>query len=452
MAAAEDTKKDADVKATKAEKEDPKADDGDAKDDKKTADAAKKPPEDDVIKKVVDGVGIPLDIGARVQCKWRDGQMYPVRVIERRAGPKGKEAQEEYEYYVHYEQFNRRLDTWVTIAEMDLSTAEQDEPGKKRKHEDAHDEEHAEFDQNALREHEEVTKVRNILNVELGRHEMDTWYFSPFPPEYTTCKKLFFCEFTLNFFKRKEQLQRHLRKTEMYHPPGDEIYRNESRGKTTAFFEIDGKKEKIFCQNLCYLAKLFLDHKTLYYDVDLFLFYVLCEVDERGYHIVGYFSKEKCSEEGYNLACILTLPPYQRKGYGSFLIAMSYEISRREGKVGTPERPLSDLGQVSYRSFWCREVLQVLHRHKGSISVKDISGATGFQERDIASALQSLNLLKYWKGQHIISATPKIIEEHMRSFNSKRQIAVNQGWFNTQWQPPTFAPPPKPMRGGANRQ
>ena len=59
-----------------------------------------------------------------------------------------------------------------------------------------------------------------------------------------------------------------------------------------------------------------LDHKTLYYDVDLFLFYVLMECDERGYHIVGYFSKEKCSEEGYNLACILTLPPYQRKGYG----------------------------------------------------------------------------------------------------------------------------------------
>jgi hypothetical protein len=36
---------------------------------------------------------------------------------------------------------------------------------------------------------------------------------------------------------------------------------------------------------------LFLDHKTLYYDVDLFLFYVLCECDERGAHIVGYFSK-----------------------------------------------------------------------------------------------------------------------------------------------------------------
>jgi histone acetyltransferase MYST1 len=51
--------------------------------------------------------------------------------------------------------------------------------------------------------------------------------------------------------------------------------------------QVDGKKEKSFCQNLCFMAKLFLDHKTLYYDVDLFLFYVLCELDERGAHVVG---------------------------------------------------------------------------------------------------------------------------------------------------------------------
>lgn len=30
-----------------------------------------------------------------------------------------------------------------------------------------------------------------------------------------------------------------------------------------------------------------------------------------GYHIVGYFSKEKESPDGNNVACILTLPPYQ---------------------------------------------------------------------------------------------------------------------------------------------
>lgn len=31
--------------------------------------------------------------------------------------------------------------------------------------------------------------------------------------------------------------------------------------------QVDGKDNTIYCQNLCLLAKLFLDHKTLYYDV-----------------------------------------------------------------------------------------------------------------------------------------------------------------------------------------
>ena len=114
--------------------------------------------------------------------------------------------------------------------------------------------------------------------------------------------------------------------------------------------QVDGAEQKVYCQNLCYFAKLFLDHKTLYYDVvrelhshvtvdisvykiytymcvyiiyiyiythtnvyikpmppthhprkttqDPFLFYVLCEYDQFGYHPVGYFSKEKYSDAG----------------------------------------------------------------------------------------------------------------------------------------------------------
>ena len=48
---------------------------------------------------------------------------------------------------------------------------------------------------------------------------------------------------------------------------------------------------QIYCQNLCLLAKLFLDHKTLYYDVEPFLFYIMTEADSFGCHMIGYFSK-----------------------------------------------------------------------------------------------------------------------------------------------------------------
>ena len=367
---------------------------------------------------------LPLEVGTRVMCRWRDNKYHPVKVIERRKVPNA--IPNDYEYYVHYTQFNRRLDEWVKLDQLDLNSVEAvvdekvEDKGatglkmtrhQKRKIDETHVEGHEELDAASLREHEEFTKVKNIATIELGRYEIETWYFSPFPPEYNDCLKLYFCEFCLNFMKRKEQLQRHMRKCDLKHPPGDEIYRS----GTLSMFEVDGKKNKVYGQNLCYLAKLFLDHKTLYYDVDLFLFYVLCECDDRGCHMVGYFSKEKHSEESYNLACILTLPPYQRKGYGKFLIAFSYELSKKEGKVGTPERPLSDLGLLSYRGYWTRVLLDILKKHKGNISIKELSDMTAIKAEDILTTLQSLELIQYRKGQHVICADPKVLDRHLKA-------------------------------------
>lgn len=85
---------------------------------------------------------------------------------------------------------------------------------------------------------------------------------------------------------------------------------------------------------------------------------------------MNVYLQEKESDEGYNLSCILTLPPYQRHGYGRLLIELSYELSKREGIRGSPEKPLSDLGARGYQTYWAWVVLKVLEEYRGSLSIK----------------------------------------------------------------------------------
>ncbi|VDN01166.1 unnamed protein product [Thelazia callipaeda] len=271
-----------------------------------------------------------------------------------------------------------------------------------------------------------LTRIRNIEMVELGRYRIQPWYFSPYPQELTSLSCIYLCEFCLKFVKSTTCLKRHMNKCHLKHPPGNEIYRSEK----LSFFEIDGRKNKIYAQNLCLLAKLFLDHKTLYYDTDPFLFYILTEQDDRGFHIVGYFSKEKESAEEYNVACILVLPPYQKKGYGRLLIEFSYELSKCEGKTGSPEKPLSDLGLLSYRSFWSQKIIETLVQHRERcedqlyISVNDLSEETSIRKEDIISTLQQLNLYKYYKGQYVIVLSNELLEAY-RKRQQKRQVRID---------------------------
>lgn len=70
---------------------------------------------------------------------------------------------------------------------------------------------------------------------------------------------------------------------------------------------------------------MFLDHKSLFYDVEPFLFYVITDVEEQATaaKFVGYFSKEKSCPKNFNVSCIMTLPIRQRKGWGNLLIDFS---------------------------------------------------------------------------------------------------------------------------------
>ena len=385
----------------------------------------------------------PLEMGAKLLCKWRDQGVKSCEVIERRQN----EDTGEWRYYVHYEGLNRRLDEWVTLDRFVLGGCVSEE-GKftrtsKRKYDHEEHEEEGELDLATLKEHEEATKVKNINRVVMGQWQMETWYFSPFGKEYDGTDVLFVSEFDLNYFARREQLERYLQtKCKVFHPPGDEVYREtkEIRGELhrISIFEVDPKEQRIYCENLCLLAKLFLDHKTLYYDVEPFLFYIICEVDDAGAHMVGYFSKEKVpsmAEGGgeYNLACILTLPCYQRKGYGKLMIAFSYELSRREGKLGTPERPISDLGLVSYRSYWVYALLEILAKHRGSVSITELSEMTKFRTVDVVNTLQAFNLIRYFGGQHSIYVSPKTLETYFTK--AKANWVIDQSKVPSWWKP-----------------
>jgi histone acetyltransferase MYST1 len=163
------------------------------------------------------------------------------------------------------------------------------------------------------------------------------------------------------------------------------------------------------------------------------LFYVLCEVDERGYHPVGYYSKEKYSDVGYNLACILTFPAHQRKGYGRFLIAFSYELSKKQEKVGGPERPVSDLGQKAYKPYWAATVIDFLRSdgretdsegniQSSSLSIMDISKKTSIMAEDIVFTLNQLGILKIINGVYFIAAEDSLLEKLAKKYPVKEPL------------------------------
>lgn len=129
------------------------------------------------------------------------------------------------------------------------------------------------------------------------------------------------------------------------------------------------------------------------------------------------------------------------------VLCSGYLLSKVEEKVGSPERPLSDLGLISYRSYWKEVLLRYMYNFQGKeISIKgewedtelmqaasccrwkrfintwkdcleqtaaytviyvllwstEISQETAVNPVDIVSTLQSLQMLKYWKGKHLV--------------------------------------------------
>jgi len=113
---------------------------------------------------------------------------------------------------------------------------------------------------NTRRHATDKLQVKNVKLIELGKHRMKPWYFSPYPEELVTgLECLYICERCLKYVASHSKLRRHLIKCCMMGPPGKNIYEKDD----IVFFEVDGRKHKQYARNLCLLSKLFLDHKWL---------------------------------------------------------------------------------------------------------------------------------------------------------------------------------------------
>ncbi|CAG9537645.1 unnamed protein product [Cercopithifilaria johnstoni] len=304
-------------------------------------------------------------------------------------------------------------------------------PRKKRVHKESHKATSSDLSH-------ELLVLPRIHTITIGDFELEPPYTSPLPLELVRKGHIYVCEKCLDFKESEETLERHASKCWMNFPPGDEIFRQDD----ISLFEVDGNIAKGYSQNLCLLAKLFIDHKTLFYDVEPFLFYVLTVWNSTGCHLAGYFSKQKCSLEN-NLSCILTLPSYRNKGYGRFLIDFSFLLSRREGTTGTPERPLSDMGNLAYKSYWRSIVLEYFKRPSSAsstvLTLADIAKTTGVSVEDILQTMKDLNMFHFDQKGEIKSfiINKDLVQSHWaKAENDTKRIWIDED--NLKWEPKHF--------------
>ena len=192
--------------------------------------------------------------GSKVQCRWDDDTQHICEILDIRQGKdKGKVI---IQYYVHYVDYDRRLDDWVNadrlsdpkqqLALVRQNSADTGEKAtgfltrnqRRRMEESMVGEGHAhepigEGLANSIqaqmeKEHFENTKVKNIRCIQLGKYEIDCWYFSPYPEGYSQ-DKLYICEYSLKYFKNWKTWARHKQNPtneacRLRRPPGLEIY------------------------------------------------------------------------------------------------------------------------------------------------------------------------------------------------------------------------------------
>lgn len=108
----------------------------------------------------------------------------------------------------------------------------------------------------------------------------------------------------------------------------------------------------------------------------------------------------------------------------------------REAKPGFPQYTLQPgeahinrfndglILQIAYRGYWQRVLLSCLQKNT-SLSVKDLVELTGIRQQDVHEVLEKLGILKYWRGEHVMSPQGKLIDDILESLDKKKSIGID---------------------------
>eukprot|EP00759_Apiculatamorpha_spiralis_P027130 PhF_6_TR30123/c0_g1_i1/m.44023/K11304/TIP60, KAT5, ESA1; histone acetyltransferase HTATIP len=251
-------------------------------------------------------------------------------------------------------------------------------------------------------------RAKNIRNVMYGDHVMEAWYFSPYhvvgatpPPELGKVSDIFLCRNCLCPYPSAYELDRHYSRCQS-HPFGNTIYIDETnRFEVLHFKSADAPR---YTRYLILLGKLFLQDKFLGGDLNTYEFYTLIVHGSQPTEhrtLAGFFSHE-INNTTKNLSCIVTLPPFQSRGYGAFLVDFSYFLSKRRKRLEGPEFPLSEYGKLVYHSYWNYTVLNYILQQSSkqgdddtcsTFTIRNVAETTGIQMEVVYETLERLGLL-----------------------------------------------------------
>ena len=119
---------------------------------------------------------------------------------------------------------------------------------------------------------------------------------------------------------------------------------------------------------------------------------------------------------------------------------IGYLLSKTEDKLGSPEKPLSDLGLLSYRNYWKSAIVSALLSlsiNSTAISIADLSNETRMVHDDVLYTLKLLNAIrKCPNGQYVIFLDKVALQTYVEKVASKGYLTINES--NLKWDPVLF--------------